>query len=117
MDKAYISARNVRKVYNPGKADEMVALHDISLDIPRGGMTILKGPSGSGKTSLLSAIACMSRPTEGRILIEGRDVVKLPERFLTDVRRSTFGFVFQQFHLIRNLSVRENILCAQKGGP
>jgi putative ABC transport system ATP-binding protein len=52
----------------------------------------------------------MSRPTEGRILIDGKDVVKLPERFLADMRRKKFGFIFQQFHLIRNLSVHDNIL-------
>ena len=108
--KAYIRTENLRKVYNPGKPDEMTALHDISVQIDRGGMTVLKGPSGSGKTSLLSAIGCMSRPTEGRVLIDGKDVVKLPERFLTDMRRKKFGFIFQQFHLIRNLSVLENIL-------
>ena len=106
----YITTNNVKKVYNPGKPDEMTALHDVSVQIDRGRMTVLKGPSGSGKTSLLSAIGCMSRPTEGRILIDGKDVVKLPERFLADMRRKKFGFIFQQFHLIRNLSVHDNIL-------
>lgn len=106
----YITTNNVQKVYNPGKPDEMTALHDVSVQIDRGRMTVLKGPSGSGKTSLLSAIGCMSRPTEGRILIDGKDVVKLPERFLADMRRKKFGFIFQQFHLIRNLSVHDNIL-------
>jgi putative ABC transport system ATP-binding protein len=108
--RACITTRNVRKVYNPGKPDEMTALHDISVQIDRGGMTALKGPSGSGKTSLLSAIGCMSRPTEGKILIDGKDVVKLPERFLAEMRRKKFGFIFQHFHLIRNLSVLDNIL-------
>jgi putative ABC transport system ATP-binding protein len=88
----------------------MIALHEISVEIARGGITVIKGPSGSGKTSLLSAIGCMSRPTEGSIFIAGKDVVKLPERFLTGMRRKMFGFIFQQFHLIRNLSVIENIL-------
>jgi putative ABC transport system ATP-binding protein len=106
----YIRTQSVKKVYNLGKPDEMTALHDVSVQIDRGRMTVLKGPSGSGKTSLLSAIGCMSRPTEGRILIDGKDVVKLPERFLADMRRKKFGFIFQQFHLIRNLSVHENIL-------
>ncbi|MEN8232411.1 MAG: ABC transporter ATP-binding protein [Thermodesulfobacteriota bacterium] len=106
----YIRTQGVKKVYNPGKPDEMTALHDVSVQIDRGRMTVLKGPSGSGKTSLLSAIGCMSRPTEGRILIDGKDVVKLPERFLADMRRKKFGFIFQQFHLIRNLSVHDNIL-------
>jgi putative ABC transport system ATP-binding protein len=108
--KTYIRAQSVKKVYNLGKPDEMTALHDVSVQIDRGRMTVLKGPSGSGKTSLLSAIGCMSRPTEGRILIDGKDVVKLPERFLADMRRKKFGFIFQQFHLIRNLSVHDNIL-------
>ena len=108
--KTYIKTQGVKKVYNLGKPDEMTALHDVSVQIDRGRMTVLKGPSGSGKTSLLSAIGCMSRPTEGRILIDGKDVVKLPERFLADMRRKKFGFIFQQFHLIRNLSVHDNIL-------
>jgi putative ABC transport system ATP-binding protein len=108
--KAFIKTRNVKKVYNPGRPDEMTALHDISVEIEKGRITVLKGPSGSGKTSLLSAIGCMSRPTEGKIFIDGKDVVKLPERFLAKMRRKKFGFIFQQFHLIRNLSVHENIL-------
>lgn len=107
---AYIRTEHIRKVYNPGRPDEMTALHDASVKIDRAKMTAIKGPSGSGKTSLLSVIGCMSRPTEGRVLIDGKDVVKLPERFLTDMRRKKFGFIFQQFHLIRNLSVLENIL-------
>jgi putative ABC transport system ATP-binding protein len=109
-DKAYIRTHNLEKVYNSGKPDEMIALHDISVEIDKGVITVIKGPSGSGKTSLLSAIGCMSRPTSGKVLIDNKDVVKLPERFLTDLRRRKFGFIFQQFHLIRNLSVLDNIL-------
>ena len=109
-EKAFIRTRNVKKLYNQGSPDEMTALHDVSLEIDRGGITVIKGPSGSGKTSLLSVIGCMSQPTEGSVLIERKDVVKLPERFLTELRRSMFGFIFQQFHLIRNLSVIDNIL-------
>jgi len=105
-----IRTQHVKKAYNQGRPDEMIALRDVSVEINRGGMTVIKGPSGSGKTSLLSVMGCMSRPTEGAILIDGRDVVKLPERFLTDLRRRTFGFIFQQFHLIRNLRVIDNIL-------
>ena len=78
--------------------------------IDKGKITVLKGPSGSGKTSLLSALGCMSSPTAGSIFIGDKDVVKLPEKFLTDMRRKTFGFIFQQFHLIRNVTVLENIL-------
>lgn len=109
-EKAYIRTQNLKKVYNPGKPDEMIALHDVSVEIDQGILAVIKGPSGSGKTSLLSAIGCMSRPTAGKILVDNEDVVKLPERFLTDIRRKKFGFIFQQFHLIRNLSVLDNIL-------
>lgn len=108
--KIHIRTSNLRKVYNSGKPDEMIALHDVSIEIARGVVTVLKGPSGSGKTSLLSAIGCMSRPTAGKVLVDGKDVVKLPERYLADMRRKKFGFIFQQFHLIRNLSVLDNIL-------
>ncbi|MFH1217547.1 MAG: ABC transporter ATP-binding protein [Pseudomonadota bacterium] len=105
-----IRTENTSKVYNVGKPDELTALHTISVEIDRGEVTVLQGPSGSGKTTLLSLIGCMSRPTEGRVLVDGKDVAKLPERFLTDIRRRKFGFIFQQFHLIRDISVEENIL-------
>ncbi len=88
----------------------MKALDGVSLSIERGDVAVLTGPSGSGKTSLISLIGCMARPTEGKIRVDGKDVVKLPERFLTDIRRRRFGFIFQQFHLIRELTVLENVL-------
>lgn len=105
-----IRTENLSKVFNMRKPDEFRALEDISLSIATGEVTVLKGPSGSGKTSLLSLIGCMARPTSGRILVAGKDVAKLPERFLTRVRRETFGFIFQQFNLIRDLSVLDNVL-------
>ena len=72
--------------------------------------TALTGPSGSGKTTLLSLIGCMARPTAGRIAIQGEVISSLPERFLTEIRRRTFGFIFQQFNLIRGLTARENVM-------
>jgi putative ABC transport system ATP-binding protein len=105
-----IRTENVTKIYNPRKPDEIRALEDASVNIEKGEVVALKGPSGSGKTTLLSMIGCMGRPTSGRIVVEGKDVAKLPERFLTLVRRKTFGFIFQQFNLIRNVSVLENVL-------
>ncbi len=107
---ALIEVDNVVKIYNPGLADELTAVHAASLSIEAGEVAVLTGPSGSGKTSLLSLIGCMARPTSGRIFVDGKDVVKLPERFLTNIRRQAFGFIFQQFHLIRELTVLENVL-------
>jgi putative ABC transport system ATP-binding protein len=105
-----IRTENITKIYNPHKPDEIKALENASLAIDKGEVVALKGPSGSGKTTLLSLIGCMGRPTSGRIVVDGRDVAKLPERFLAQIRRDTFGFIFQQFNLIRNVSVLENVL-------
>ncbi|SDK06221.1 ABC transporter ATP-binding protein [Aliiruegeria lutimaris] len=105
-----ISVQSVCKTYNEGRPSALTALDGIDLEIARNALTVFKGPSGSGKTTLLSIISCMARPTSGRVLIDGRMVSGLPERFLTLERRRTFGFVFQRFNLIRGLSVLENVL-------
>ena len=101
---------NVRKVYNAGKPNEFVAVHGISLFIEPERVTVLKGPSGSGKTTLLSLIGCMTRPTSGRIRLLDREITSLPERFLTEIRRKTFGFIFQQFNLIKGVTALENAM-------
>jgi putative ABC transport system ATP-binding protein len=101
---------DIRKVFNAEKPNEFVAIQGMSLEIPVGGMTVFKGPSGSGKTTLLSLIGCMTRPTSGRIIVSGREITSLPERYLTEIRRQTFGFVFQQFHLVKGISVLENVM-------
>lgn len=105
-----IKTENITKIYNPGMPDEIKALNSVSIVIRKGEVAVLKGPSGSGKTSLLSLIGCMARPTEGKVSVQGKDVSKLPERFLTGIRRRTFGFVFQQYNLIRDISVIENVM-------
>jgi putative ABC transport system ATP-binding protein len=121
-----IKLLNVRKGYNLGKPNEFIAVGGITLAMEANRVTVLKGPSGSGKTTLLSLIGCMARPTSGRItlqsgLLGGRsfsgggdasevEVTSLPERFLTEIRRRTFGFIFQQFNLVKGISVLENVM-------
>ncbi|MBI5583667.1 MAG: ABC transporter ATP-binding protein [Deltaproteobacteria bacterium] len=100
----------IKKVFNAGKPNEFAALRGISLTIEDGRATVIKGPSGSGKTTLLSLIGCMTRPTEGRIWLGDREITSLPERFLTEIRRKTFGFIFQQPNLIKGLTALDNIL-------
>ena len=73
-------------------------------------VTALSGPSGSGKTTLLTLLGCLARPTRGRVRLRDEDVSGLPERFLTEIRRRTFGFVFQQFNLVRGLSALDNVM-------
>ena len=115
-----IKLLNVRKGFNLGKANEFIAVGGVTLSMEAHRVTVLKGPSGSGKTTLLSLIGCMARPTSGRItlqngLLGGRrfpgvantsevEVTSLPERFLTEIRRQTFGFIFQQFNLVKGIT-------------
>jgi putative ABC transport system ATP-binding protein len=101
---------NVRKVFNQSKPNEFVAVNGVSLDLNSHRVVALRGPSGSGKTTLLSMIGCMARPTSGRIKVMEKEVTSLPERFLTEIRRRTFGFIFQQFNLIKGITVLENVM-------
>lgn len=105
-----IELSDIRKVFNSGRPNEFVALDGVTLGIETGKVTALVGPSGSGKTTLLSIVGCMSRPTSGRIWLSGRETTSLPERFLTEIRQRSFGFVFQQFNLISGLSAIENAM-------
>ena len=105
-----IELKNIRKVFNQGLPNEYVAIHDLTLSIEAHKVTVLTGPSGSGKTTLLSLLGCMARPTSGRIFLGEREITSLPERFLTEIRRQTFGFIFQQFNLLRGISVIENVM-------
>ena len=105
-----ITLDRVNKVFNQGRHNEFHAIRDVSLRFEGNRMTCLKGASGSGKSTLLSMIGCLSRPTSGRITLDGRVLSGLPERFMTDVRRHSFGFVFQKFNLIEGVSVEENIM-------
>ena len=105
-----IKAEKLCKIYNRHQPDEMNAVNDVSLEIERNEVVAITGPSGSGKTSLLSLLGCMSRPTSGRVQLAGRTVSQLPESFLPAIRREHFGFIFQHFNLIREISVIENVL-------
>lgn len=105
-----IKLRGIRKVFNAGKPNEFTAVDSVSLVVEAKKVTVLKGPSGSGKTTLLSIMGCMARPTEGRIELEGREITSLPERFLTDIRRDNFGFIFQSLNLITGVTALENVM-------
>ncbi|BCS98754.1 ABC transporter ATP-binding protein [Desulfoluna limicola] len=104
ITKTYTSStpRNTEK-------NSFTALQDISLRIGLNQITLLKGPSGSGKTTLLSIIGCMARPSSGRIHFKGKEITSLPERFLAEIRRTQFGFIFQNYNLIRGMSVLDNV--------
>lgn len=104
-----VSAQKVGKSFYQGEPNEFEALRDLSLDIPAGQATMIAGPSGSGKTTLLSLLGLMSRPSSGRLTIQGKETTLLSESFRTRFRRKHIGFIFQHFHLIGDLTVRENL--------
>jgi putative ABC transport system ATP-binding protein len=85
------------------------ALRGISLEIPQGEYVSIMGPSGSGKSTLLNILGCLDRPTSGSYLLEGREVARLSEVELSEVRRHKIGFIFQFFHLVPRLTAAENV--------
>ena len=104
-----IELERVTKIYNQGKANEVCAVREVDLSVAEGEMICLRGPSGSGKSTLLAVIGCVIQPTSGRAAIAGRQLSRLPDRFLTIHRRQTVGFIFQQFNLLPALTVADNI--------
>jgi ABC-type lipoprotein export system ATPase subunit len=88
---------------------ETVALQDFNESIEKGEVVAVAGPSGSGKTTLLSCIGGVLRPTSGKILIDGVDITKLPDSDLTNYRRDTVGLIYQDFNLIDQFTIFENV--------
>ncbi len=104
-----IELESVNKIYNQGQPNEVQALYDVDLVIEANSMVCLRGASGSGKSTLLSIIGCILPPTSGRATVAGKQLSRLPDRFMTIHRRQTIGFIFQQFNILPDLTVQENI--------
>ena len=98
-------------IYKDYYQDKLVipALKDINLNIGEGEYVAIMGPSGSGKTTLMNLIGCLDRPTKGTYLLEGRNIGKLHENSLSEVRLQTLGFVFQSFNLLSKESALDNV--------
>lgn len=103
-----ISLNDVSRVYKMPFGD-VVALNNVSLVVEEGDFIAIMGPSGSGKSTLLNMIGSLDVPTSGNLYINGTDIGSLTDDQLTELRRDTIGFIFQQFNLIPLLSVRENV--------
>jgi putative ABC transport system ATP-binding protein len=104
-----IELENIYKTYNQEKPNEVTALYDVSLTVEPQTMVCLQGASGSGKSTLLAIVGCVFPPTSGRASIAGKQLSRMPDRFLTIHRRETIGFIFQQFNVLSHLSVLHNI--------
>src|SRR4051795_10934791 len=98
-----VSAVDITKNYGEGEAS-VRALCTVSIDVGYGEFVAVMGPSGSGKSTLMHLLAGLDKPSEGTVLIEGRDVTKMKDKELTVLRRERVGFVFQAFNLIPQLS-------------
>lgn len=103
-----LSSRNVVKRFTEGKQTVEV-LKGVSLEARRGEIVALEGPSGSGKTTFLSILGCILTPTEGRVVVDGREVDASRPGELPAIRRRSIGFVFQQFNLFPALTALENV--------
>jgi putative ABC transport system ATP-binding protein len=102
-----VALESVHKVYSTGRL-EVHALRGIDLEIRAGEFVAIMGPSGSGKTTLMELMGCLSRPTRGRCLLNGRPVEEIGSNGLAALRGEEIGFVFQSYNLLPRLSVAEN---------
>src|SRR2546421_6547695 len=105
---AIYSLHEVGRVYGDGSA-QVRAVSDVDLEIGRGEFVVIVGPSGSGKTTLLQLLGALDRPSSGEILFEGRELAKLRDGELAQLRLKTIGFIFQQFNLIPTLTAAQNV--------
>lgn len=108
-NKIIVQLEDVFKVYGMGNT-EVRALNGVSLTIEEGEYCSIMGASGSGKSSAMNIIGCLDRPTTGRYYLDGLDVAELPESDLASIRNIKLGFVFQQFHLLPQLTALENVM-------
>ena len=105
---AIIEVKNLTKLY--GRQGAVCrALHEVSFEIEPGAFVAFMGPSGSGKTTLLNIMSTIDKPTQGQVIITGRDTTLLKEKELALLRRDTIGFVFQEFNLLDNMTIQDNI--------
>ena len=100
--------RNVSRTFSLG-GSQVRAVRDVHLTLAAGQSVAVVGPSGSGKTTLLQLLGALDRPTGGELFVEGRDIARLGDGALSELRRETLGFVFQQFNLIPTLTAAQNV--------
>lgn len=108
---AILEVKNVSKIYSTRFGSAKVqALSDMNFSVDEGEYVAIMGESGSGKTTLLNILAALDRPTGGEVLLKGRKLTEIREKELSAFRRDNLGFVFQDFNLLDNFSLRDNIL-------
>ena len=110
---AFVEFENVGKTYHMGQV-QIRALHDATFSVEKGELVVIVGPSGAGKTTLLNILGGMDKLSEGKVMLDGREVSALSQKELTLYRREDVGFVFQFYNLIGNLTALENVEMANQ---
>ena len=103
-----VELKDVSRVYRNGDHEQR-ALDHVNLSLEEGKFIVVLGPSGAGKSTLLNMLGGLDSPTEGKIIVDGKDISTLTENELADYRAETVGFVFQSYNLIPTLTVIENV--------
>ena len=103
-----LEIKKIKKIYQMGKV-KVEALRGVSFYIDKGEFVAIMGPSGSGKSTLMHIVGCLDQPTEGNFVIGGKDVSKLNDDRLAEIRNKRIGFVFQQFNLLSRTSILHNV--------
>ena len=105
-----LEVKNLKKIYTARKGNTKVqALEDVSFTVEKGEYVAIMGESGSGKTTLLNIMASLDKPTEGKVILSGKDMSTIKSKDLCAFRRDNLGFVFQDFNLLDSLSLKDNI--------
>lgn len=106
-----LKLEHIQKIYGTRFGESKVtALENINLEVEQGEFVAIMGESGSGKSTLLNLLAGIDKPTAGKILLNGKEMTKIPEREMARNRRQHIGFVFQEFNLLNTLSLKDNII-------
>ncbi len=108
LNMSIVNFQNVFKNYKMGKI-QVSALKNIDLEIEKGEYVAIMGPSGSGKSTILNLLGCLDKPSQGKYELDGKDVSKLNDEQLSNIRGKKVGFIFQSYNLIAQLNVIENI--------
>ena len=104
-----LEVKSLSKTYGSGNT-AVHALKNVSFAVPKGEFVAIVGESGSGKSTLLNMIGALDKPTEGKVYIDGKDILSMSDNAMTIFRRRNIGFIFQSFNLMPELTVEQNII-------